>query len=98
MSTDARTCLTAITESPNAIPEQRIALALTGILAAIVEMTDRDARENTLARLHDEADAALGRVLALADSLDAHPGAALKPTAFGDLAASIRTAVDGATA
>ena len=90
----AQEFLAAINENPAAINEQRIALALSGILAAVLEAQAREDREESLVRLHDTADAALGRVLALADTLDANPRATLKPRAFGELAAAIRKAVE----
>ena len=85
--------LTTIENNPDATPEQRTALALTGILATVVEIAAKDGEEEFLRGKWDECDAALGRVLDLANELDGHPGASLKPTAFGDLAARICAAV-----
>ena len=90
-----RTYLDAIEDNPNATPEQRTALALTGLLSIVVDTTRREEREEDLIRAHDEADAALGRVLALADTFAANPRATLKPTAFEWVADQIRKAVDG---
>lgn len=72
-----------------------LAAATTGLLAAVTEHAEQESREDFLRGKWDACDAALGRVLELADQLDAYPHATLKPTAFGDLAKRIRGAVDG---
>ena len=74
----------------------RCADALTGLLAFVVQHDESEREVERAHKLHDEADAALGRVLMLAENLDANPRATLKPVAFADLAKRIRNAVDGA--
>jgi hypothetical protein len=69
--------------------------ALIGLLSLTVDAASAEEQESIAQQKWDECDAALGRVLALADTLDAYPNATLKPMAFGELAARIRAAVDG---
>ena len=69
--------------------------ALAGLLTLAIAGFDADQRDATLARLHTEADDALGRVLALAEELDERPRYSMKPVGFPDLAARIRSAVEG---
>lgn len=69
--------------------------ALAGILTLAIASFDADQREETLSRLHTEADEALGRVLALADELDQRERYSMKPAGFPDLARRIREAVEG---
>lgn len=72
------------------------AAALTGLLSLAIEGYEGDEREDRLDKLHTEADDALGRVLALADELEATgSGSSLKPVAFQVLAQRIREAVEG---
>lgn len=79
-------------------PVGRLAAAATGILAAIVEQQASDDQVDRLDRMHTAADDALGRVLHLADQLEAEYGGAIfKPAAVTALAQRIRDAVDGAT-
>lgn len=76
----------------------RLAAAATGILAAIVDQQASDDQAERLDRMHTAADNALGRVLHLADQLEAEYGGAIfKPAAVAALAQRIRDAVDGAT-
>lgn len=76
-------------------PLWAIASALQGLLAVVVELGEKDERNDYLEEQWTKADSALGRVLEVADQLASHPGATLKPTAFGDLAQRIRDAVHG---
>lgn len=71
------------------------AFALVGLLENVEDHAEQESKEDFLRGKWDECDAALGRVLELADILDANPHATLKPTAFRELAARIRAAVDG---
>lgn len=73
----------------------RLAAAATGILAAIVDQQASDDQVDRLDRMHTAADNALGRVLHLADQLEAE---ARRTGSFpADVAQRIRDAVDGAT-
>ena len=66
-----------------------IGAALCGLLTLVIEIREEDAHRNVIFDLHDKADAALGRVLGLADWCESED----RP----DMAGRIRAAVDGTT-
>lgn len=74
-------------------PQAATPRALTGLLTLALAACEQVEADDTYARLHSEADAAIGRVLELADELDAESRSALKPVAFTDLATRIREAL-----
>ena len=71
-----------------------IAAAVLSLASNVEAHAEQETQEDFLRGKWDECDAALGRVLELADELDGHPHATLKPTAFRELAERIRKAID----
>ncbi len=89
----------AVSDSPDArsVPTLLggILHALTGLLENVEEIRGEHDRDEYARKQWDACDAALGRVIDVADELDRSPNATLKPVAFPALAKQIRDAING---